>query len=72
MMSTILRFVSSGKHSSLHLLPASMWNSGMCKRFENVGEGDVARNALTILNVGGLMLNMELESGVDSLKYLFN
>lgn len=47
-------------------------NCGMCKRFENVGEGDVARNALTILNVGGLMLNMELESGVDSLKYLFN
>ena len=46
-------------------------NCGMCKRFENVGEGDVARNALTILNVGGLMLNMELESGVDSLKYLF-
>lgn len=46
-------------------------NCGMCKRFENVGEGDVARNALTILNVGGLMLNMELESEVDSLKYLF-
>lgn len=46
-------------------------NYGMCKRIENVGEGDVARNALTILNVGGLMVNMELESRVDSLKYLF-
>lgn len=46
-------------------------NHGICKRIENVNEGDATKNALTILNVAGLMVNMELESKLDSLKYLF-
>ena len=29
--STIRRFVSSGRHSSLQRLPASIWNSGICQ-----------------------------------------
>ena len=33
MMSTMRRFVSSGRHSSLQRLPASMWKMGMCSRF---------------------------------------
>ena len=32
MMSTMRRLVSSGRHSSLQRLPASMWKIGMCSR----------------------------------------
>ena len=32
MMSTMRRLVSSGRHSSLQRLPASMWKMGMCRR----------------------------------------
>lgn len=46
-------------------------NHGICKRIENVNEGDATKNALTILNVAGLMVNLELESKLDSLKYLY-
>ena len=35
-ISTILLFVSSGKHSSLHLFPASMWKIGMCNLFAEI------------------------------------
>lgn len=31
--STMRRLVSSGRHSSLQRLPASMWKMGMCSRF---------------------------------------
>ncbi len=46
-------------------------NHGICRRIENVNEGDATKNALTILNVAGLMVNLELESKLDSLKYLY-
>lgn len=47
-------------------------NHGICHRIENVNEGDAIKNALTILNVAGLMVNLEIESKLDSLKYLYH
>lgn len=38
MMSTIRRFVSSGRHSSLQRLPASMWKIGICSLFAPITE----------------------------------
>ena len=46
-------------------------NHGICRRIENINEGDANKNALTILNIAGLMVNLELENRLDSLKYLF-
>ena len=47
-------------------------NQGMCRRMERINEADANKNALIILNAIGLMLDMELKSNLDSLKYLFN
>lgn len=38
MMSTIRRLVSSGRHSSLQRLPASIWKMGMCRRLAGMAE----------------------------------
>ena len=38
MMSTIRRFVSSGRHSSLQRFPASMWKMGTCSRLAAMAE----------------------------------
>lgn len=46
-------------------------NTGICARIEKITEGDANKNALIILNVIGLMLKMELEGNLKSLKYLF-
>jgi hypothetical protein len=46
-------------------------NTGICNRLEKIIEGDANKNALIILNVIGLMLKMELEGNLQSLKYMF-
>jgi hypothetical protein len=46
-------------------------NTGICNRIERITAGDANKNALIILNVIGLMLKMELEGNLKSLKYLF-
>ena len=46
-------------------------NTGICNRIEKITAGDANKNALIILNVIGLMLKMELEGNLKSLKYLF-
>ena len=38
MISTMRRFVSSGKHSSLQRFPASIWKIGICSRFAPITE----------------------------------
>ena len=38
---------------------------------EKINEADANKNALIILNAIGMMLDMELKSKLDSLKYLF-
>ncbi|MCG8571855.1 MAG: hypothetical protein MJB14_17100 [Spirochaetes bacterium] len=46
-------------------------NHGICRRIEKINEADANKNALIILNAIGMMLDMELKSKLDSLKYLF-
>ncbi|HOV15039.1 MAG TPA: hypothetical protein PK771_12185 [Spirochaetota bacterium] len=46
-------------------------NQGMCNRIDCVTEADSNKNALIILNAVNLMLGIELQTKLDSLKYLF-
>ncbi|HPO49616.1 MAG TPA: hypothetical protein PLO89_04760 [Spirochaetota bacterium] len=49
----------------------NMVNQGICNRIDYVTEADANKNALIILNAVNLMLNIELQTKLDSLKYLF-
>ncbi len=49
-----------------------MVSYGISKRIEEITVGDANNNAIVILNAIGLMLKIEIDSKLDSLKYLFN
>jgi len=46
-------------------------NHGICTRIEYTTEKDASKNALVILNVIGVIVNLELEANLNSLKYIF-
>lgn len=46
-------------------------NNGICKRIDYITDADSNKNALIILNTVNLVLDIELQSKLDSLKYLF-
>lgn len=46
-------------------------NQGICQRIGHISESDSSKNALTILNAIGIMMDIELDGKLNSLRYLF-
>jgi hypothetical protein len=46
-------------------------NHGICNRIEFATDKDASKNALVILNVIGVIMHLELEANLNSLKYIF-
>jgi len=67
-----------GKKSDFHLLDlaekttkVNTVNHGICNRLDTVVENDANKNALTILNITGVIVNMELEARLNSIRHIF-
>ena len=75
-MSTIRRLVSSGKHSSLHRLPDSIWKIGICRRFAPITKRqelvlpstNTASDVFQIIHPGTLAISTGLLSICGSMK----
>jgi len=46
-------------------------NRGMCRRIEEIAQGDANRNALVLLNAIGQILKYDIEEKLNRMRYLF-